>query len=318
MGNGEYYCDCSICQLIERRSVRILVGGMEEGVRGIFFAVVLALVVTTFAGSPEQLYVTPKTHHRVEQLGELHRQLRTVTHQLENLSRQNSRLYTHLFQISSQMPDRPRDTSRYRRTFYLAGTSPPPIDSMLFAISAAVGQLQREVTRQQNIIDRRTEWSEQFPLVLPAAGAIASGFGMRHHPVHNEQRLHEGIDISLPGGSPVLATGAGMVTMADTVDGYGYHVRILHPATGHLTLYAHLSKVPAYIEVGQWINRGEVLGYSGDSGVTTGPHLHYEIRNAEGRPLNPIDFLLPSRRNHVSDQHHALARIDSLFRKTGV
>jgi murein DD-endopeptidase MepM/ murein hydrolase activator NlpD len=125
------------------------------------------------------------------------------------------------------------------------------------------------------------------PTLWPLEGRITSGFGERLDPIDGEGAFHSGIDIAAPNGTPVRAAAAGEVTGRDMGTGYGRTVDINH---GHdvSTVYAHLSAVA--VMPGEHVSRGQIIGYVGDSGRSTGPHLHYEVR-IDGVPVNPYKYL---------------------------
>ena len=113
-----------------------------------------------------------------------------------------------------------------------------------------------------------------FPLSIPAA--ITSVFGWRVHPVMGDMRFHSGTDIGAPQGTPVLAAFSGKVDIADIVGGYGLTVVLQHNKGTEQTLYAHLSEV--FVKPGEEVKQGEVIGRVGSTGLSTGPHLHFEFR----------------------------------------
>lgn len=116
---------------------------------------------------------------------------------------------------------------------------------------------------------------------------IASGFGYRIHPKYKTWRMHTGMDFSAPIGTPIYATGDGTVMrLRKSMRGYGKVIMIDH-GFGYQTLYAHCSKLVA--RPGQKVKRGQLIGYVGNTGVSTGPHVHYEIRK-NGKPINPVNF----------------------------
>ncbi len=129
----------------------------------------------------------------------------------------------------------------------------------------------------------------KFFFVSPLAGyAVNSPFGLRKMPWEEGGRLHEGVDIAAPSGSAVRATMGGVVVRAGVDGGYGRFIEVRH--TGGLTsLYAHLGRV-APLKAGTVVKPGQVVGYVGSSGRSTGAHLHFEIRH-DGKPLNPVVFL---------------------------
>lgn len=130
-------------------------------------------------------------------------------------------------------------------------------------------------------------------LRTPLDGArLTSGFGRRRHPVLGFSRQHEGVDFAAPTGTPVYAAADGVVASARWESGYGRTVRLRHPG-GVETVYAHLSRFAAEARPGERVRQGEVIGAVGSTGMSTGPHLHYEIRVA-GRAQDPTRVALPS------------------------
>jgi murein DD-endopeptidase MepM/ murein hydrolase activator NlpD len=112
-----------------------------------------------------------------------------------------------------------------------------------------------------------------FP--LPIAAPFTSGFGWRVHPISGESRFHRGVDMGAPIGTPVVATFSGTVTLADYAGGYGLTVMLSHNNDTQQTLYAHLSEI--FVRPGEKVEQGMVIGRVGDTGLSTGPHLHFEF-----------------------------------------
>jgi murein DD-endopeptidase MepM/ murein hydrolase activator NlpD len=123
--------------------------------------------------------------------------------------------------------------------------------------------------------------------VWPLFGELSSFFGPRQHPVTSKNDFHEGLDIEVPEGTFVYASQAGRVALAGKNGGYGIEVIIDH-GNGYRTAYGHLSETKVYR--GQFIEGGQLIALSGNTGLSTGPHLHFEIRQY-GRPLNPLAIL---------------------------
>ncbi|MHB9025805.1 MAG: M23 family metallopeptidase [Armatimonadota bacterium] len=118
---------------------------------------------------------------------------------------------------------------------------------------------------------------------LPVRGRITSPYGYRYHPVLHTRRLHTGIDIAAPSGTPIYVTGGGEVIFAGWRGGYGNCVIVDH-GRGKATLYGHMSSIG--VRNGQTVKRNQVIGRVGSTGISTGPHVHYEVR-INGRPVNP-------------------------------
>ncbi len=126
------------------------------------------------------------------------------------------------------------------------------------------------------------------PSIWPAQGWISSPFGWRRDPFTGKRRFHEGLDITNRVGTPVVAPADGIVVFAGRNGGYGNVIYISH-GFGITTRYGHLYKI--FVKVGQHVQRGDVIGEIGNTGRSTGPHLHYEVR-MNNKPVNPINFIL--------------------------
>ena len=139
------------------------------------------------------------------------------------------------------------------------------------------------------------------PSLWPVEGRVGSGFGERQDPINGEGAFHPGIDIEAPYGTPVRAGADGDVTAANMGAGYGREITLDH---GHdvVTLYGHLSAVA--VVPGQHVTRGEIIGYVGQSGRATGPHLHYEVR-VHNVPVNPHKYLRASYAQIAENDSHA-------------
>ena len=118
---------------------------------------------------------------------------------------------------------------------------------------------------------------------LPVHGRLTSGFGERFHPILGYVRFHDGLDLAASAGTPIVAAADGRVIGAGWRGGYGQQVQIAH-AGGIDTLYGHMSRIAAH--AGELVRKGEVIGYVGSTGLSTGPHLHFEVTK-NGRPVNP-------------------------------
>jgi murein DD-endopeptidase MepM/ murein hydrolase activator NlpD len=143
---------------------------------------------------------------------------------------------------------------------------------------------------------------------------ISSRFGMRRHPVLRFTRLHAGIDFAAPPGTPILAAGAGRVVEAGRKGGYGRWVKILHQG-GLATGYAHMSRIAPGVRRSARVRQGQVIGYVGSSGMSTGPHLHFELHR-RGRPINPLDMARNAERTRLGgkDLERFRARVAEIDR----
>jgi murein DD-endopeptidase MepM/ murein hydrolase activator NlpD len=119
---------------------------------------------------------------------------------------------------------------------------------------------------------------------------LSSNFGARRHPVLGRMRMHKGVDYAARTGTPIMAAGDARVQFAGVQRGYGNTV-ILDHGRGHTTLYAHMSRFGKF-RAGQRVSQGEIIGYVGSTGLSTGPHLHYEFR-VNGQHRNPLSVTMP-------------------------
>ena len=158
-------------------------------------------------------------------------------------------------------------------------------------ISSLAESAHLEEVRQQDLLLALRENRSlltSIPSIWPVTGFISSSFGSRISPFGRGSQFHKGLDISNRVGTPVIAPAEGTVIKAAHDGAYGNSVEIDHGG-GIVSKYAHLQK--AAVQPGQWIKRGQVLGYVGMTGRTTGPHLHYEVR-LNGLPVNPMRYIL--------------------------
>lgn len=191
--------------------------------------------------------------------------------------------------------------------------TPPEI---LFA-SLRAGGLDRQFYRFKSAdgtigyYDESGRSPRKFLLRKPMArGVFRSGYGMRRHPILGYRKMHTGVDWAAPRGTPIYAAGDGVVLQAGWKSGYGRWTMIEH-ANGYRTAYAHQSRIAPGVTKGARVNQGQVIGYVGTTGLSTGPHLHYEVY-VNGRTVNPLKIRLPRGRELAGD---ALARFEEERRR---
>ncbi len=169
-------------------------------------------------------------------------------------------------------------SSSKRKVLHYARLNLAGKDRVLFRYTAADGQT--------DYYDDSGRSATKSLLKTPISGArLTSGFGMRLHPLLGYSKMHTGVDFGASQGTPIRAAGAGTIELAGRNGAYGITVEIKHPGK-YETLYAHMSKLAAGIRRGLKVNQGQIIGYVGTTGRSTGPHLHYEVR-LDDRPVNP-------------------------------
>ena len=170
----------------------------------------------------------------------------------------------------------------------------PIINKELSILEMDVEKLSREVnleltsyTSIYNKVQEDINRISKIPSIRPVEGGyLNSTFGYRNDPIDHVRRFHQGQDITVKSGTPVLSPADGVVKRAYYAGGFGNHIKLEH-GSGYTTLFAHLSKIN--VKHGQIVKRGEIIGHTGNTGRSTAPHLHYEIHH-NGKPQNPLDY----------------------------
>ena len=171
--------------------------------------------------------------------------------------------------------------------------------SELLYVALKTGSTSRELYRFRgedgsvDFYDPEGETGKRFLTRRPVKGGgrLVSRFGYRVHPIFKTRKLHTGSDFAAPLGTPIYAGGDGVVERAQWVAGYGKYVQLKH-VNGFETAYGHMSRIADGLEPGMPVRQGQIIGYVGSTGNSTGNHLHYEIR-VNGRPVDPLSVKLP-------------------------
>ncbi|MCC7194954.1 MAG: M23 family metallopeptidase [Gemmatimonadaceae bacterium] len=152
--------------------------------------------------------------------------------------------------------------------------------------------LTRSFDAVNDSLTQRFERIANTPSIMPTTGWLSSHFSLsRLHPILDISRPHEGIDVAAPMGAPIVAPAKGRVTSAEYVAGYGNTFEIDH-GNGIVTRFAHCSRI--LVRVGQVVSRGQVIGLVGNTGLSVGPHLHYEV-HVNGKAVDPLRYVLPEK-----------------------
>jgi len=160
--------------------------------------------------------------------------------------------------------------------------------SQMSEITDRAGQIAGTLDAVEAKLNERVRWISSTPAITPVKGIFTSGFGYRSDPLTHGRGSHQGVDIAAAPGQPVMASADGVVVRAGLVGGLGQAVYIAH-GFGVTTRYGHMSRIE--VRPGQRIKRGDVVGRVGNTGRSTGYHLHYEVR-VDGDPVNPLAYIL--------------------------
>jgi murein DD-endopeptidase MepM/ murein hydrolase activator NlpD len=298
-----YYFDENSCEF---REVRETASGKSFRIFGILLAVVILAGALTWGldqvfRTPQELALMEENRALQDQLTRVGKRIDEVSDELATLRDTDESLYRTLLNADG-IPGDVRQvgvggTEQYPEYDRFS----PSTGRLLTQTSVSLDQLERQLAFQTDsyreltrLADEHSEAMAEMPAIFPVNGRVTSGFGRRMHPVLGVKRMHYGLDFHAPVGTPVHATGDGSILQTGRSSGLGRFVKIEHKATGYVTVYGHLSEVPRNIRRGRTVERGEVIGFSGNTGLTNAPHLHYEVRDSDGRSLNPVFFVAPS------------------------
>lgn len=271
-----------------RRSGWYLIGGFCIGI--VFF-----LVFFYFFPSPRESQLQQQNRNLEAQLQVLNSQVDQMQIVMKDFEQRDENLYRVLFG-AEPIPLSVR-TGANRRIAYYDSIARMTNSQLAFDLTMKIDLLAKETYIQAKSYDELLELAktqevrmENLPAIQPVLNKdlkrTASGYGMRIDPVYHVRRFHAGMDFSAPVGTDVFATGNAKVVFTGWKQGYGNTVELDH-GFGYTTLYAHLYKV--LVHNGQNVKRGDVIALVGNTGKSTGPHLHYEVRYQD-KPVDPRNF----------------------------
>jgi len=270
-------------------------GFLQIVLAGMVFSVIVLSIGYTVFDSPTEKALRREIEQYRTQYQILNDRLSILDAVLDDLQERDDHIYRVIFE-AEPIPTSVREASfgGADRYSHLEGLNN---SEMIIATTKRVDRIARQLYVQSNSFDEVFEMARNkadmlasIPAIIPierGTERLVSGFGYRIHPIFKRLRMHNRVDFAAPTGTPIFATGNGVIVRA-THDhsGFGLMVEIDH-GFGYRTLYAHMSKIS--VRVGQRVSRGEVIGLVGSTGLSKGPHLHYEvIRN--GRTVNPVSY----------------------------
>lgn len=283
-----------------KRILLMLTPGLAVGLIGIVLAY-------QFLDSPKEGLLRRENKQLLLQYELLNKQLGEVDRVLGDVRRRDDNIYRVIFE-ADPLPESMRQAGsggvdRYRDLQGFASSD------LVKRTRARLDRLTRQLVVQSKSLDEvasmvllKQNMLASIPSIQPVANEdltnTAGGFGWRIHPIHKISKFHAGMDFTAKTGTPIYATGDGKVVFAEyATNGYGMHVVIDH-GYDYQTLYAHMSKLQ--VKKGQQVKRGDVVGLVGNTGLSSGPHLHYEVHKG-GEPVDPVNFFF----NDLSPQEYA-------------
>lgn len=263
-------------------------------------ALVTSAIISYFAfqfiGSPNERLLKIQNENLNDQFGIVNRELKELKQQMAELEQRDNTVYRAIFE-ANPIPDSAREKAleKEQEIATIESMSSNQLVSSIFAslnsLSSRIAAQKKSYEEINKLLKNKEAILAATPAIQPVSaknlGRIASGYGYRIDPIYKTIKLHAGLDFTAPTGAPIYATADGTVKVAGlSTGGYGNHVVINH-GYGYETLYGHMSRIKA--RNGQKVKRGEVIGYIGSTGKSTGPHLHYEVRK-NGQKIDPIYF----------------------------
>lgn len=260
------------------------------------FGFMFVFLASQFVESPKERALKRELQNAQLQFELLNKKMEKTERVLSNIADRDNNIYRVYFE-ANPIPDEQRTAgfggvNRYQS---LEGFDN---SKLIIESNKRLDIIQKQMVVQSKSLDEIAKLAEEKEKLLAAIPAIqpvsnqdltrmASGYGFRSDPFTKVRKMHWGMDFSAPKGSPIYATGDGVVERADnTASGYGNHIRIDH-GYGYVSLYAHLFKYN--VRKNQKVKRGDLIGFVGSTGRSEAPHLHYEIFK-DGERINPINF----------------------------
>jgi len=286
-----YYYDEESCTFQpERITPKSLLINVSTYIGGSLLLAVLMLVAYFFLyDNPKEAYLKQQNASLVSKLVELEGQFASVELEVDRLHDQDNSFYRSL--LSQERIDEAEWNSGTGGAVSANSDDPEElrdVEERLDRLYSKIDQQSRSYEQLLEQWNNKKEELRHMPAIRPVQGGLISGFGYRTHPILKTKRMHTGVDLQASTGTDVHATADGRVKYVGVNrGGYGLQIEIEHGGIGFVTKYAHLSKVQ--VKKGQLVKRGDVIALSGNTGLSSGPHLHYEIIKF-GQKINPLDY----------------------------
>jgi murein DD-endopeptidase MepM/ murein hydrolase activator NlpD len=259
-------------------------------------AAIIVGIAFQYIDSPKTIMLEQQNSDLRDSYSALQQQVTQLQQKMDELLNRDNNVYRSIFE-SSPIPDsaRLKAMEKSREVQLVSGLGETDlvqdIGSQLNRLSLLVAYQEKSFNDIEAMVKNKEKLLGAIPAIQPVSDKnltrIASGFGTRIDPVYKVPKFHAGLDFTAPIGTPIYATADGTVTDAGyNSGGYGNRVIIDH-GFGYETLYGHMYRVK--VRVGQRIRRGEVIGYVGSTGKSTGPHCHYEVHR-NGTPVDPVYY----------------------------
>jgi len=258
-------------------------------------SVSLLFLISNFYNTPKERALKDDISYLLTEFDKINRRIIESEMVLEEIKQNDSIIYKSIFDVS--------DITKRDLEVYWDSDIENKYDSIAESTNQRISELEKRLAKELYSLDFLTrkaisnqEMLKHIPAIQPIDNKdlkrTASGWGMRIHPIFNIKKFHYGLDFTAPTGTPIYSTGDGEIEFIikhTDKDSHGYgNLIIIDHGYGYKTLYAHMDKFS--VKVGQEVKRGQTIGSVGNTGLSTGPHLHYEVIK-DGRKVNPVYYL---------------------------
>jgi murein DD-endopeptidase MepM/ murein hydrolase activator NlpD len=259
-------------------------------------AAFISFIAFRFVGSPNEKFLQIQNERLKDRYSDLNKKAKDMQQQIGELEKRDNAVYRSIFE-ANPIPDSAR-AKELETQIEIATVEGMRDKELLTSIINTLNNLGSRIKMQNKsylqidgLIKNKKQLLAHTPAIQPVSNKeltrIASGFGYRIDPIYKTTKMHAGIDFTAPQGTPIYATANGNIKIAgNTGNGYGNHVIVNH-GYGYETLYGHMVRVKG--RPGQSVTRGEVIGWVGSTGKSTGPHCHYEVHKY-GQKIDPVYF----------------------------
>lgn len=294
-----YYFDeeqCEFIQLEYKILERIVYTASLWILCGVVIAGIGIVSLSFYAGTPAEIALRAENKELVNQLELTKESIKNLDNQIEQLATIDNDMYRTVLGMEPISRDERKAGVGGADVYSKYDSYNKDASEILRWTASNLDELQRKINIQKISFEEIKAYYNQnqkklqhLPAIKPTKGILLSGYGVRYHPVLKYRRMHEGLDFRAKVGTPIYATGDGTIKYAKHKSTLG-KLAVINHGFGYTSKYAHLSKFADGVAPGVKVKRGDLIGYSGNTGLTEGPHLHYEIyRN--GKSVDPIHYL---------------------------
>lgn len=297
--NDYYYYDkdnCNFVQVQYNTLERVVFTASVWILCGVVLAGVGISILSASVGTPAEIALKAENQVLISQLEDTRQTIEEIDQQVNELAQVDNEMYRSVLGMDPIPYDERKAGTGGADVYSEFDSYNEETAEILKQTAQNLESLERGINIQKvsfeevkNYYNENQEKMKHIPAIKPTKDRVLSGFGMRYHPLLGYQRMHEGLDFRADIGDEVYATGDGVVKVARLRGTYGQVIEIDH-GFGFRTLYAHLSAFAQGIKPGTQVKRGDLIAFSGNSGRSEGPHLHYEVYK-DNKAVDPINYL---------------------------